>query len=310
MIVGQEGAVHSVQSMIERDKIPGALLFYGPPGVGKFSLSIEFSYLIEEDDRVYSLTHPDLHVIYPDYGYDREEIISLRREGKYYKLRRKNASIKIDSIRDIIDKAYLSPYSGRYKIFILLEAHRMTEEAQNAFLKVLEEPSQTTIFILITPKPDNLLPTILSRLYPIRFTPLGEDELREILGERYKGEDVYGVEEFNMLYEEEYREMADFILEHFFERDPVERIYETKEIRDVEIELLIQVLRWIISDIISIKTGGRLIFPHLKDRIVNISQRFTIDELREKVEKTNKAYIYSRHYVKPALLYAYLMLEV
>ncbi|RKZ21730.1 hypothetical protein DRQ16_03230, partial [bacterium] len=239
-----------------------------------------------------------------------EEVLSLRREGRYYRLRRKKGTIKIDTIRELIEQAYLTPYTGKYKIFILLEAHRMTEEAQNAFLKVLEEPSSTTVFVLITPEPGGLLPTVRSRLYPVRFAPLGEKELREILGERYLGEDVSGIEEFNLLHEDEYREMAEFVVEHFFERDPVERIYETPEIRDVEIELLVQVLRWVLSDIISIKTGGRLIFPHLQERIKEVSGRYTLDELRERMEKVDMAYTYSKQYVKPALVYAYLMLEV
>jgi len=310
MIVGQEQAVHAVHAMVKRKKIPGALLFHGPPGVGKFSLATEFASMLEEDDRVYSFNHPDVFIIYPDYGYDREEVLSLRREGRYYRLRRKKGTIKIDTIRELIEQAYLTPYAGKYKIFILLEAHRMTEEAQNAFLKVLEEPSSTTVFVLITPEPGGLLPTVRSRLYPVRFAPLGEKELREILGERYLGEDVSGIEEFNLLHEDEYREMAEFVVEHFFERDPVERIYETPEIRDVEIELLVQVLRWVLSDLISIKTGGRLIFPHLQERIKEVSGRYTLDELRERMEKVDMAYMYSKQYVKPALVYAYLMLEV
>ncbi len=310
MIVGQEQAVCAVNSMVKKKRIPGALLFYGPPGVGKFSLATEFASMLEEDDRVYSFNHPDVFIIYPDYGYDREEVLSLRREGRYYRLRRKKGTIKIDTIRELIEQAYLTPYTGKYKIFILLEAHRMTEEAQNAFLKVLEEPSSTTVFVLITPEPGGLLPTVRSRLYPVRFAPLGERELREILGERYMGEDVSGVEEFNLLHEDEYREMAEFVVERFFELDPVERIYETPEIRDVEIELLVQVLRWVLSDIISIKTGGRLIFPHLQERIKEVSGRYTLDELRERMEKVDMAYTYSKQYVKPALVYAYLMLEV
>ena len=76
----------------------------------------------------------------------------------------KKKSIKIDAVRDIRQKAYVVPNESKYKIFIILEASGMGEEAQNALLKVIEEPPSYTRFILCCSSTDSLLPTVQSRV--------------------------------------------------------------------------------------------------------------------------------------------------
>lgn len=78
-------------------------------------------------------------------------------------------SIKIDQIRDLQYKLSLKPYSSKYKIAIILEAHLMTAQAQNALLKTLEEPSGHAVLILTSPSEYLLLPTIVSRCQIKRF---------------------------------------------------------------------------------------------------------------------------------------------
>jgi len=86
------------------------------------------------------------------------------------------SSISIENIRNLKNNLSLSSYGGKYKVAIINDAHLMTAEAQNALLKILEEPSPSTIFILITANPTQLLPTVISRCQEIRF-PVHKPEI-------------------------------------------------------------------------------------------------------------------------------------
>lgn len=82
----------------------------------------------------------------------------------------------IDNIRELISKIALSPSQGRYKIYVIDEAHQLTKDASNALLKTLEEPPSHAIFVLATTEPDKLLPTIVSRCqrFDFRYVPMDE----------------------------------------------------------------------------------------------------------------------------------------
>ncbi len=90
------------------------------------------------------------------------------------------SAIRVDAVRDIIDRINLRPAAGRLCV-IIDDAHLMNENAQNALLKTLEECPDYCVFYLITDKPDALLPTIRSRCSRYRFAPLGDDEVSGIL---------------------------------------------------------------------------------------------------------------------------------
>ena len=70
---------------------------------------------------------------------------------------------KIDDIRDLLEKVKIPPQIGKYKVYIIDEVHMLTKEAENAFLKTLEEPPPHIVFILATTEKNKILPTILSR---------------------------------------------------------------------------------------------------------------------------------------------------
>jgi DNA polymerase-3 subunit delta' len=96
------------------------------------------------------------------------------------------ASIKIEQVRDAVREIAGRPFEGRARAFVFDEAHLLTEQAQNALLKSLEEPPATSHVFLVTASPQALLPTIRSRCQTLRFSPLPqsllETHLREASG--------------------------------------------------------------------------------------------------------------------------------
>ncbi len=91
----------------------------------------------------------------------------------------KKKSIGVEVVRDMITDAYVKPFLAKRKVYILPDSGIITEPAQNAFLKLLEEPPDYAIFILITDNADLLLETIRSRCVKVRFSPLSEQKMTE-----------------------------------------------------------------------------------------------------------------------------------
>ncbi|MFQ5880928.1 MAG: DNA polymerase III subunit delta' [Candidatus Methylomirabilales bacterium] len=164
-VLGQERAVSLLRRAIETSRLPHALLFTGPRGVGRYLTALTTVKAMNcvggvkgdccnrclSCSKIAKGVHPDVHLFAPQ-----------------------GASLKIDQIRGLAQEATLKPYEGRLKVFILDQAETMTEQAQNALLKTLEEPPGATLLILIAPQASSLLPTIASRCTQIRFAPLPE----------------------------------------------------------------------------------------------------------------------------------------
>ena len=134
-----------LKKSVELGRLPHALLFYGQEKIGKKNLAIEFAKFFVNQD-ITKGTCPDFILIEPE-----------------------DNNIQISQIRSLIRKLYFKPYSAKHKLAIINKADSMTQEAQNCFLKFLEEPSDKSFLILITAYPNMLLPTILSRVQKIRF---------------------------------------------------------------------------------------------------------------------------------------------
>ncbi len=173
---GQHRAKRFLLQLYRRELIPHALLFSGLAGVGKKALAHQFAKLLncrnpqENDccDHCDACRKTDANV-HPD-------VILIQREGAF---------IKISQIRELRNHLKFAPFEGIRRVIILEDAHRLNEEASNALLKILEEPPRNHVFILITPNPQMLLPTLLSRCCHVRFQPL---ESRLILQELFEGE--------------------------------------------------------------------------------------------------------------------------
>lgn len=171
-IIGQNNAVNVLVSALNSDKIAHAYLFTGPSGVGKRMAAEIFARGINCASEVG--TKPcdiclsckkALHKNHPDINF-------LEPEG---------ASIKIEQIRKLQKQVYAKAYEGRYKIFILEDMHKATVQACNSLLKILEEPPDNVVFILLTENLQSIPATVISRCQKINFVPLSKHSITQVL---------------------------------------------------------------------------------------------------------------------------------
>jgi DNA polymerase-3 subunit delta' len=134
------------------------------------------------------LMHPDLKFVFAAPAKLKEEdyIKHMKEKAQNYYLDSNysgTAGILIDQIRELKKMASMKLYKGKSRVFIISEADRMTIEASNSLLKLLEEPPERLLLILTTARMDKLLPTIISRCQLIKFSPLDEESVRQQLVE-------------------------------------------------------------------------------------------------------------------------------
>jgi DNA polymerase-3 subunit delta' len=219
-VLDQDRVVQTLRRALAQERVAHAYLLHGPDGVGKRAVAYEMARALqcpEQADeacdacptcrKTRRMVHPDVHVNLPhpwsqEKDRDEDDIgARIRRLGEnpYAAIdyvRRPSLSdpsetsnqqvyYRIDQVRqDIIQPMSLAKGEGRYKVNILIDAEKMREEAANAFLKLLEEPPPQTVFLLTTNRPDQLLPTILSRCQQLRFDPLLPDTIEKALVDR------------------------------------------------------------------------------------------------------------------------------
>ena len=292
-LIGQNGVKRTVEGFLKQNRLPHFLLFWGPPGVGKFTYSLILaSHLNGDKERIFRNIYPDVMVVFPNFkGVEREEVFQMRRDGKYYKLRDKQGNILIDEIREIKRVSALTPYEGKWKVFIIAQAERMTVEAMNAFLKVLEEPGPENLFILITTDPSLLPETIVSRAVNLRFKPLSQDELKRVL--QNMGIEIdenfltlsRGIEDY--LFLKENVDLVEKVDKLFFNKSPEERLVENPEELDTE-----GVLK-------------ALLFLLDKKR-----EKLGIEEVERIMDVIKRAYEFLRSNIKPENVMRFLILEV
>ena len=167
-VVGQDHVTGTLKNSIKENKIPSAILFCGPRGVGKTSCARIYAREINKS----SIENIDSH----DLSFNVFELDAASNRG-------------IEEMKNLIDKVRIPPQIGKYKVYIIDEVHMLTTQAMNAFLKTLEEPPKHIVFVLATTEKNKILPTILSRCQIYDFNRISDVEIVETLINICKQED-------------------------------------------------------------------------------------------------------------------------
>lgn len=217
-VVGHSDLKKALIKEVKSNRVSHAQMLLGPEGAGKLMLAIAFAqYLLCDEPsgtdscnacpnclKMKTLAHPDLHFVFPVVANKTNKIGSsidrlvewndmVLKQG-YFNLNQwqisldemgKNAAIAVEESRQILKRLALKSYSGKYKVMIIWLPERMNAQAANKLLKLLEEPPEKTIFMLVSNAAEDILPTILSRTQIIRVPSLSIDEVADYLTNRF-----------------------------------------------------------------------------------------------------------------------------
>lgn len=179
-VIGHRRLVELLSRSVERASLPPSMIFAGPSGVGKRLAATAVAQALNclqprtgdhgfdacgacpACSKIARGVHPDVLVIEPG----------------------DSGTIKIDQVREVIDRAGYRPFEGRRRVVIIDDADALVSQAQNALLKTLEEPPPSSVFVLVTARPDMLLPTVRSRCPRLQFRPLSANDVAGALEAR------------------------------------------------------------------------------------------------------------------------------
>ena len=173
-VVGQTAAVRTLKNAIKTNRVANAYIFAGPRGVGKTTIARILAKALNclnptpEGEPCGECEH--CRSIDKGNFPDLVEIDAASNRG-------------IDDIRQLKESVSYAPIKGKYKVYIIDEAHMLTKEAFNALLKTLEEPPPRTVFVLCTTELDKIIPTIQSRCQRVIFKKIPEGLIVERLKE-------------------------------------------------------------------------------------------------------------------------------
>ncbi len=176
-LIGHDGPIQALEAWLARGRLPHALLVVGPPQVGKGTLALRLAQALNciappkerpcghchQCRRIAQGIHPDVQVMSMETGHK---------------------EIRIAQVRGLERSLYLKPYEGRMRVAIVDPADAMNLEAQNAFLKTLEEPPDQVTLVLVTAREMRLLPTVRSRCHRLALCPVPTVVLAAALKER------------------------------------------------------------------------------------------------------------------------------
>ena len=242
-IIGQKPVKEKLLNMLQDGRVPHALMFTGPEGSGNLPAAFAFvQYLFcqnkQQNDscgvcssclKVSKLIHPDLHLVFPiplsknvrtsndllpefretfieaPYLTVHDWFDSLRAENK-------QPTIPTDEANDILKKLSYTSYEGGYKIMIIWQPEKMNASSANKLLKILEEPPEQTLFLLVCNHPDQLLATIISRVQQIPFYKIDNEDIINGLVDEFSCQ-PQAAKQAALLSDGSYRE-AQLLLQH------------------------------------------------------------------------------------------------
>jgi len=204
-VIGQQRVKESLTHLVDAQRIPHAMLFLGPSGCGKLALAIALAqYILCENkqatescgtcrncSKVKKLVHPDLHFTYPIIGSKvtspqflaqwrmailENAYLDINHWLQFIGAENKQGNINKDECLRIIKQMSLKSFESNYKILVIWLPEYLQKEG-NRLLKLIEEPPENTIFILVAEEQERILNTILSRCQIVKFNALSDEEV-------------------------------------------------------------------------------------------------------------------------------------
>lgn len=209
-VIGQNHLKSYFRKTIENGRVPHAQLFVGSTGSGLLPMAIAYARALLCDryeegspeyeacfNKVSKLSHPDLHFIFPvnttnsvkkhpvsnQFLEEWREFVKANPYGSLFEwlqllgIENKQGTINVDEAAEIMKTLSLKSYEGGYKIMIIWMAEKMNTACSNKILKIVEEPPQKTVLILLTENEEALLTTIHSRCQKLHFPLLSEEDI-------------------------------------------------------------------------------------------------------------------------------------
>lgn len=210
-IIGQNGTKNKLIQTVKDNRVSHAQLFLGPESSGSLALALAYAQFINCQDRLPNdscgecsscrkygkIIHPDLHFSFPFFAKKKEETsldyltnwraaflgnpyITLDYWRQHVDAENRQANINIAECHQIIKKLSLKPFEAEYKVLIMWLPEYLAKEG-NALLKLIEEPPQKTLFLLVAQNQDQILTTILSRTQLVKINRLSDDDVQHYL---------------------------------------------------------------------------------------------------------------------------------
>jgi DNA polymerase III subunit delta' len=214
-VLGQQHIINHLKETTNKGRIPHAQLFVGPEGSGVLATAIAYAeYILIQNNsnpeacsfKCNKFAHPDIHFIFPTATND--EVKSKPKSSDFIKewtgfltqnwygsmmdwfnhlgIDKKQGEIRVDDAQEIVKKLSLKSYEGGYKIMIIWLAEKMNIGASNKLLKILEEPTEETLFILVSENEEDIINTIKSRCQVLHFMGLPESIIAKELEEEHQ----------------------------------------------------------------------------------------------------------------------------
>lgn len=216
-IIGHKEIRQKLIRVIQDQRVSHAQLFTGPEGCGKLAMAIAYAQYVncqdkQEDDscgicssclKFEKLVHPDLHFMYPvattkeitgkpisinfikqwrSFLFSNNYYVGLNDWYEAIEIEKKQGSINVYDCNDLLKTLSYTTYEAEYKVMIIWMVEKLHHAAAPKLLKILEEPPDKTLFILVSEKPEQIMSTIISRTQIVRIPKIANDEMEDYIG--------------------------------------------------------------------------------------------------------------------------------